>query len=271
MKTKVIVDTNVVVAASVIENISELDVVIKHEFYDQSIQLFSLFKQDDDEVSGVLVPTVETESYRILSKAVRKVFAPDSLKDPRRRALFYNDAIAIITSSEQKMRKLMERLSRGKYDAGELSENLKEVKEMSKHLCEEWKKKYNKRNWQRQESKTRARPVMKEPWTEEQKREVVSAHKSQIARESLQLERFTRKPNCQDEIILAETISVRSFDQKKGNSYQYYIASHDSGFFVPYIHSNLGVSDIVTREIKQRFNIECNYPRKIYVLFASFQ
>ena len=60
MKTKVIVDTNVVVAASVIENISELDIVIKHEFYDQSIQLFSLFKQDDDEVSGVLVPTVET-------------------------------------------------------------------------------------------------------------------------------------------------------------------------------------------------------------------
>ena len=60
MKTKVIVDTNVVVVASVIENISELDIVIKHEFYDQSIQLFSLFKQDDDEVSGVLVPTVET-------------------------------------------------------------------------------------------------------------------------------------------------------------------------------------------------------------------
>ena len=60
MKTKIIVDTNVVVAASVIENISELDIVIKHEFYDQSIQLFSLFKQDDDEVSGVLVPTVET-------------------------------------------------------------------------------------------------------------------------------------------------------------------------------------------------------------------
>ena len=72
------------------------------------------------------------------------MFAPDSLKDPRRRALFYNDAIAIITSSEQKMRKLMERLSRGEYDADELSENLKEVKEMSKHLCEEWGKNIRK-------------------------------------------------------------------------------------------------------------------------------
>lgn len=142
---------------------------------------------------------------------------------------------------------------------------------MSKYLREEWKKKYTKKNWRKQESKTRAKPIMKEPWTKEQKREVVSAHNSQIARESLQLERFIRKPNCQDERILSETISIRALDQKKGNSYQYYIASHDSGFFVPYIHNNLGVSDIVTREIKQRFSIECNYPRKIYALFASFQ
>lgn len=125
MTAKIIVDTNVVVAASVIENISELDITVKHEFYDQSIQLFSLFKQDDNEVSGILVPTVKTESYRILSRAVRETFVPDSLNDPRRRALFYNDAVAIIASSEQKMRKLMKRLSEEEYDTDELNKNLR--------------------------------------------------------------------------------------------------------------------------------------------------
>ena len=265
MTTKIIADTNVVVAASVIQNIQELDLTIKHEFYDQSIQLFSLFKENNN-CSGILVPTVKTESFKVLSKAVRKVFVPDSLKDPQRRALFYNDAVAIIASSEQKMRILMTRMSRGRYDTHELSKNLKEVKDMSKQLNIVWRKKYRKINWRQQESRMRAKPVMNEPWKKEQKQEVVSTHDAQIARESLQLRKFVSKSNSKDELILAETISVRSFEQKNGNSNTFLIASCDSGFFSPYIHRNLGVSDIVTRTIEQRFKIKCHHPRYIYNL-----
>ncbi len=113
MTTKIVVDTNVVVAASAIQNIQELDLTIKHEFHDQSIQLFSLFKENNN-CSGVLVSTVKTESFKVLSKAVRKVFVPDSLSNPQRRELFYNDAVAIIASSEEKMRVLMKRMSYGR-------------------------------------------------------------------------------------------------------------------------------------------------------------
>ncbi len=74
---------------------------------------------------------------------------------------------------------------------------------MSKYLNAEWKKKYTKRNWRKQESKMRAKPVMKEAWRKEQKQEVVSAYNSQIARESLQLKRFVNKSNSKDEQILA--------------------------------------------------------------------
>ncbi len=40
---KVIPDTNIIVAASIMENIHELNIIVKHPFYDQSVQLCSLF------------------------------------------------------------------------------------------------------------------------------------------------------------------------------------------------------------------------------------
>ena len=114
----------------------------------------------------------------------------------------------------------------------------------------------------------RAKTVLKEPRNQEQKKEVSSAHDAQIVRESLQLGRFVRKSNSRDELILAETISMMQFDEKTGGSYDFWIASCDSGFFAPYIRSYLGTSDTVTREIENRFKIRCDYPKKIYRLLS---
>lgn len=41
---KIIPDTNVIVSASILENLKDIGIV-KHTFYDESIQLFSLFKK----------------------------------------------------------------------------------------------------------------------------------------------------------------------------------------------------------------------------------
>ncbi len=46
MINKIIIDTNVIIAASIIQNIGKPKIVVKHKFYDQSIQLLSLFKLD---------------------------------------------------------------------------------------------------------------------------------------------------------------------------------------------------------------------------------
>ena len=74
---KVIPDTNVLVAASIMENMDELGVVVKHQFYDQSVQLFSLFHPPQS-VEGYAMPQVKTECFRVLSRAVRDVFVPNS-------------------------------------------------------------------------------------------------------------------------------------------------------------------------------------------------
>ena len=267
MTNKIIVDTNVIIAACIIQNIDELNMVIKHEFYEQSIQLFSLLKRDND-CCGILVSTVEIESFAVLSKAVRETFVPDSLKDPRRRALFYNNAIGFTVASELKMRKLMGYLKRGEYDLEELRENIKAVKRMSRDLRIKWNTGYANMDWRKQESDRRAKTVLKEPWKQEQKDEVISAHDAQIAREALQLRRFVRKSNSKDELILAETLSVMQFDERMGRSYDFWIASLDSGFFAPYRRSHLGTSDTVTREIANRFKIRCDCPQEIYRLLS---
>ena len=267
MTNKIIVDTNVVIAASIIQNIVELGIVVKHKFYDQSIQLFSLFKRDND-CYGVLVPTVKTESFTMPVRAVYDTFLSDSSANPQLRTLFYKDAAGIVTSSERKMKKLMRRLKEGEYDHKELCKNIERVKSMSRDLQTEWEERHAGKNRRRPESDRRAKTVLKEPRNQEQKKEVSSAHDARITRESLQLGRFVRKSNSRDELILAETISVMQFDEKTGGSYDFWIASCDSGFFAPYIRSHLGTSDTVTREIKNRFKIRCDYPQKIYRLLS---
>lgn len=50
-------DTNVIVASSIIENAGKLG-IIKHKFYDQSVQLFGLFRDSD---IGFAMPRVIVE------------------------------------------------------------------------------------------------------------------------------------------------------------------------------------------------------------------
>ncbi len=215
-----------------------------------------------------MVSTVKTESFTVLTRAVYKTFLPDSSADPQLRAMFYSDVAGIVTSSERRMRKLMKRLKEGEYDPKELCKNIERVKSMSRDLRMECEERHAGKNRRRPESDRCAKTVLKEPRKQEQKKEVRSAHDAQIVRESLQLRRFVIKSNSRDELILAETISVMQFDEKTGGSYDFWIASCDSGFFAPYIHRNLGTSDTVTREIKNRFKIRCDYPREIYRLLS---
>ncbi len=261
---KVIVDTNVLVAASIIQNIAELDTEIKHEFYDQSIQLFSLFRKYHHKKIGYIVPKVRSESFHVLAKAVKSVFIPSGLTDVHRKEIFYNNSVAIMNSSDHKMRNLLRSLIRAKLIRSDVQNNLTDVKEMSSFLMDKWKK-YSKKGWRIKELKTRSNPIAEEEhWTPGQKKEVVDTHKEQINRESKQLYRFQRKhPNHQDELILAETITLKQKLETPEIKYNFMIASCDSGFFSPYIGPD-GISDTVTSEISTRFCITCDYPRVIF-------
>ena len=259
---KVIPDTNVIVAASIMENIDELGITVKHDFYDQSIQLFSLFSPPKL-AEGYAMPQVKAECFGVLSKAVKDVYVPKRLSDNAAKEKFYDDAVSIISSSEHKMRGLLSRLKKIRLDCSHVQKNLGNVKKMSNDLRELYEQKYRKKQSRKKESKIRAKPILTEPkWKKEQKEEVVQTHDGQIAREAKQLERFVRKDNGADERILAQAIT---FKNSLSESAPFILlASSDTGFFSPYEHHNYGRSDIVTKEIHKRFGIVCDHPRNIF-------
>ena len=257
---KVIPDTNVIVAASIIENMHELDIIVKHRFYDQSIQLFSLFHPPQS-TEGYAMPQVKIECFGVLSKAVKDVFVSNRFDNKHIKEKFYNEAVGIISSSEHKMRNLLGRLRKPRLDNKKIEENLKKVKQMSNELRSEYQRKYQKKKWQKKESKSRSKSILTEPkWKKEQKDEVVDTHRGQVVREAKQLERFVRKPNGPDEIVLAQAVT---FKETLDGSKTVLIASSDTGFFSPY-HYYGGKSDTVTEKIYERFGITCDHPRNVF-------
>ena len=258
---KIIPDTNIIVAASIMENIHELDIVVKHPFYDQSIQLFSLF-YPPKLIDGYALPQVKAECYGVLSRAVKGVYVPKKFTNSVVKERFYNDAVGIISSSEHKMRRLLSKLKRVRLDNSQVQKNLRDVEDMSHGLRQLYNQKYKKKYERKKESKIRAKPILNEPkWNKEQKDEVVQTHGGQIVREAKQLERFMRKTNEPDERVLAQAIT---FKNSLGESDSpILLASSDTSFFSPY-HYYGGKSDTVTEEIYKRFGIICDHPRDIF-------
>lgn len=263
---KVIPDTNVIIAASIFENISEICEEFKHKFYDESIQLFSLFKKNPQDKIGIALPKVKRESYGVLARAVKEVFIPqNTVVDIRTKTLFYNSAASIIFSSDHKRQLLLARLHHIRLNEKEVVECLHKVIRMSKDLKNLYNKKYKHKQKIISEAQQRSKNIKTEPrWKTDQKDEVFYAHGSQVRLESKQLERFMRKyPNEPDQRVLAEALAVKNFLLSTGKDVSILLASRDMGFFAPYIYLG-GKSDLVTQEIYNRFQIRCDYPREIF-------
>jgi len=261
---KIIIDTNVLVAASINENVRELGIPVNHRFYGQSRQLFSVFIRRPKEIIGIITPTARSEAFLVLSKAVKDVFIPSELTDIRRKQVFYDNAVAFVNSSEHRMRFLMGYLLKKNPNINDVRKFHNFVKDMSFYLKELWERKYKWWFDKMAESERRSQNITTEPaWKEEQKDEVFYTHRGQVEIEAKQLQKFMKKwPNKNDEMILAETLAIRNDYQKINENYQFFIASQDTGFFSPLIFRNT-LSNLVTKEIKERFDIVCDSPKVI--------
>ena len=262
---KIVIDTNVIVAASILENVKELDLQVKHDFYDTSRQLFSIFEKRPGEQIGISTPTVRSEAFLVLSRAVKKTMAPDGSVDLRTKEILFNNTVALVNSCDHKMRYLFSLLLEKKPMRNKTDKNFKRVKEMAIYLRDEWERKYRSQYQKEKESKNRAKPIISEPkWKDEQKKEVVDAFRGQIFIERSQLERFMKKyPNLNDEWILAETLTIKEDFLNIDEDYEFFIASFDKGFFSPTFVYGVK-SDIVTKEIKDRFEVTCDTPNVIF-------
>lgn len=251
-------DTNVVVAASIMENIGEIGTV-KHEFYDESIELFGTLQR----IGGVyLVPSVEAESYLVLSRAVKDAYAKKIRSE--KAAERYADMYSIVASSYIKMARLTSRMKRAHVDEDAVRSNMRKVAEMSRHLEGVYRNKYSTADKRKKVAIERSGYAPRGPrWKKGIQSEVLRMYRIQVDCESAQLRRFMRHPNTADQRILAEVITLR--DSLGRGSPPAMIASLDTGFFSPHYYRG-GKSDIVTEEIRRRFRISCHRPREIIMM-----
>ena len=261
----IIPDTNVIVSASIMQHLDDIG-SIKHMFYDESIQMFSLFVTRSD-IRGVLVPTVARECFKVLMKSVRGTLVSRKWHGIPATKM-YKITIEIVTSSEIKMSKLMSRLNSVDIDDADLSNNLQRVCNMSKVLKNIYETTYAKHTWRDREATNRTKLIGSEPkWLKAQKREVFNAHRTQIITEARQLKRFVAGyPHKSDQEILAQAATYK--DSLPSNKAWILIASLDTGFFSP--HRRRGTtSDIVTKRIFLEFKIKCDLPRRIFELASG--
>ncbi|WP_100181936.1 hypothetical protein [Candidatus Nitrosotenuis aquarius] len=266
---KVAIDTNVIVAASIIANVREQNIPIKHQYYDQSRRLFSVFRKRQQDKLGIIVPRVKSEAFLVLSRAVKDVFIGNNKMNISLRRIFFEKAVAIINSCDYKMRALLASVIHVRLPEHEVQRNLKKVDSMAKYIKHTLYPQYNQKYKRLQQTKDRAKPTDTAPnWKDEQKDEAFYAHYSQVELEFKQIERFMRKyPNAPDQRVLAEVITAKDNFCKQQN-YSFLLASCDSGFFSPYVWRG-AESDLVTKEIQTRFNIVCHYPDRIYTLIGG--
>jgi len=265
-KQKVVLDTNVIVSASILVNVKELEIPVRHRFYDQSIQLFSVFKKRPSEKIGIATPLVRSEAFLVLSKAVKNELISNlDLNDLKVKENFFNSTVAFVSLCEHKMHSLFALLEQPQVSKYHFDINLGKVIQMSKYIKEYlWKNRYSRRYQREKEVEIRSKPITTDPyWKDDQKEEVITTHGDQVYREAKQLERFMNKyPNRNDEKILAETITIKYHYP----DHKFYIASCDAGFFSPLRIEGGVKSDTVTREIETRFKITCDFPREIFFL-----
>lgn len=263
MQPKILVDTNVIVAASINENVQELNAPVKHDFHDESIHLFGIFKRRLSERIGIITSTIESESFYTLNTAVNSIITKNVSDIELKRKLF-DHAVAIINLCEDKMRKLISVLLREPISETDFAKNLSLVDKMCEDVKSTWEQKYATRELREKESWERARPILNEPkWRGDMKQDVIRIHRQQVEREAVQLKRFVDGyPHLSDRKILAEAISIAKY-YCKISGITFFIASCDMGFFSPYRVKSGVHSDIVTKEIKKRFDISCDFPYKI--------
>ena len=237
----IIIDTNVIIAASIryffTDDVrADDDNLLQHKNYQKAIEFFEWLQRNHEDVTGTLVPTVEEELDRRLLDIVRSTLLDDVRLSPHITTAIWNNIGHLLNITTRKIEKLLRHLDRVDLTENDLDINKDRVVKMSNNLRS------------------------------------IYDNATAAERDNLeQLEKFMDHRNDSDEQILAEAITIK---KRQTPPPLLLIASFDTGFFTPRPRddiTNVNRSDEVTREIRERFGIQCDYPHKIQEIVEEHQ
>ena len=262
-KTKILLDSSVIVSASIQANVASIGATVNHRFHEDSIHLFNIFRKRADEGIGITTKTVRDESFHTLPKAVKNSIQENLPAQKDKQKKLFDETTSIINLCDNKMRDLFSTLLLETPSNEIVQSCVTDVNDMSEYIKTCYKSRYinrMNRNIKAKHRKSKTKPN----WFKALKADVYYEQRLQVERETVQMKKFMSKyPNSGDSKILAEAVAIKRQMESDGEDVDFYIASSDTGFFSPPRVMDGAKSDIVTNEIKTRFGIICDFPAEI--------
>ena len=109
-KTKILLDSSVIVSASIQANVASIGATVNHRFHEDSIHLFNIFRKRADEGIGITTKTVRDESFHTLPKAVKNSIQENLPAQKDKQKKLFDETTSIINLCDNKMQDLFSTL-----------------------------------------------------------------------------------------------------------------------------------------------------------------
>lgn len=253
MYHKVFFDTNLLLAGSIVETSGELGFQMKHEFYDHSTKLIEYIRKNPAKQIGIFTLFIESEAYNTISNAVETEIKKNVQDEEKE----FNALSAVLNICTDNLRDIFTYFIRERVDDYEVTKIYYivdsfygELRSKARRINADLKRKKNKR------VKTTPRSykkIMREKYSQQDR--------WPYAQLLNLIEYKDIEPN--DKMILSEVIYLhRLYKSIHGDKFKFYIASADYHFSP--IRDDGRVSEYITRAIKNKYDIICDWPDKIY-------
>ncbi len=251
LRYKVLLDSCVIIAASVLVVSEELSLSIKHRFFDESNRLIGIIKRNLIKRIGIITATVENESFSVLEKSIKDEL---SEKITSRIRMFQTLSI-VFNICESRMRGIIANLVREPVDPAEKMKLFREISDMYQNLREYAFEKVSPN----QVADLRAKAVPKRF-----RKLAYGIYREQAVVGEDQLMRLVYNPpdDIDKEILADATYLLSIYKRTEDKDTHMFLASTDHHFSPVRKRSGMK-SRIITDNIKNRFGISCEWPDEV--------
>jgi len=245
--SKVFLDTCVLVSASVYGSYEDLGVALEHEFYAKTVPLFEIIKKHIDKRIGIITFTIEIQAVAVISKAVAGELEQkiEETVDPELRAKLFESHTIFFDQCLAHLQENLSILQREPVSQTETDRYYPEVSIMYNSL-QEIAKNLDINQIINANVTRRYRKIIRQ--------EVYGQYKKRYK----QLLKLKSEPvEESDKRILSEAISLLKIYQQTNPSIRMYLASTDYHF------SPCNSKGEITEQIKEKFQIICDWPNKV--------
>lgn len=251
MKYKVLLDTNVLISASIHMTIggTQPPIVFKHPFFDNCMQLLGLLIKHSRKSIGLLTSTVEDEALATIERAVETEVNKSKLPQD----VLFKTLSLVLTRCQDRMQELIRSLQRDATVPKDVDPFYQKVLAMYDGFIEKAKEIDVK--WDAATKSAAASRNLRS-----MARGIYQTQAKALNRQVMQL-RYDR-PNDADKRILAEAAYLSSLYRERDHDVEFYLASSDTHFSPMKGSGGTGGLDSrdITDRISEEFKVICEWP-----------